>query len=379
MSQRIHIVHVVYRFAAGGLENVIVQLINGLPRERFHHTVVALTSVDPDFRQRVQQPDVNFIALDKPPGQPFALYPRFFRLLKQLRADVFHSCNIAALEFAPVAAAAGVPLRIHAEHGWDVADPDGSNRKYQWLRRIYQRFVSRFVVVSAQLQAYLTGTIGIDPDRVLLIPNGVDTQRFSPQTGDEPRPVGYPFERGQHWVIGAVGRLEPIKNHLLLARAFVRWQASHPAARASARLAIIGAGPLRDDVQAVLAQAGLADHVWLPGTRSDVPALLKQFDCFVLPSLAEGTSCTLQEAMATGMHIVATDVGDNRRLLCDGEHGELVPSADDEAMAAALARAWRQAGRGASARAHIVQHYGIEGMLKSYVAAFSKRPGGEHD
>ncbi len=135
----VHIVHLLYRFAAGGLENVIVQLVNGLPQAEFTHTVVALTSVDADFARRISRPGVQVIALHKPPGQPFKLYPTVYRLLRRLKPDVFHSCNIAALEFAPMAALAGVPLRLHAEHGWDVADPDGSNRHYQRLRKFYQR------------------------------------------------------------------------------------------------------------------------------------------------------------------------------------------------------------------------------------------------
>ena len=241
MSQRRHVVHLVYRFAAGGLENVIVQLINGLPADRFRHTVVALTSVDPDFQRRVKHSDVRFVALDKPPGQPFAMYPRMWRLLRQLKPDVFHSCNLAALEFAPVAAAAGVPRRVHAEHGWDVADPDGSNRKYQVLRRVYQRFVQQFVVVSEQLQHYLLERVGIEATRVELIANGVDTQTFCPDVSD-PMPPDWPFDPVGPWVIGTVGRLEPIKNQMLLARAVVRLLQERPGAFPRLRVVMVGAG-----------------------------------------------------------------------------------------------------------------------------------------
>ena len=98
-----HIVHLIYRFAAGGLENVIVQLVNGLPRESFRHTIVALTTVDPSFVQRIERDDVEIIAMAKPPGQPFRLYPKMYALFNRLRPDVLHSCNLAALEFQPVA------------------------------------------------------------------------------------------------------------------------------------------------------------------------------------------------------------------------------------------------------------------------------------
>lgn len=376
MSQRRHVVHLVYRFAAGGLENVIVQLINGLPADRFRHTVVALTSVDPDFQRRVKHSDVRFVALDKPPGQPFAMYPRMWRLLRQLKPDVFHSCNLAALEFAPVAAAAGVPRRVHAEHGWDVADPDGSNRKYQVLRRVYQRFVQQFVVVSEQLQRYLLERVGIEASRVELIANGVDTQTFCPDVSD-PMPPDWPFDPVGPWVIGTVGRLEPIKNQMLLGQAFVEALRQHPAATAHWRLALIGAGPGRDGLEAFFRQAGVQDRVWLPGARSDIATLLRQLDCFVLPSLAEGTSCTLQEAMASALPIIATDVGGNARLLDHGRLGVLVPSAQVEAMAAALwavaqdVPAARQ--RASLARQEAESRHSLNAMLSRYEGLFNQQ------
>lgn len=367
-----HIVHVLYRFAAGGLENVIVQLINGLPHDQFRHTVVALTTLDPAFMQRIQRQDVDFIALNKQPGQPFKLYPAMYRLLKRIQPDVFHSCNIAALEFAPVAAWAGVRLRVHAEHGWDVADPDGSNRKYQVLRRLYQRFVHDFVVVSDQLKSYLLDVIGIEPDRVQCIPNGVDTKVFMPTDDGGHRPAGYPFEKGAHWVVGTVGRLEPIKNQTLLAQAFVRLVDSQAPEVDRLRLAVVGAGPLKQDIQRILSNAGMADRLWLPGSRGDIAHVLRSMDCFVLPSLAEGTSCTLQEAMATALPIVATDVGGNADLLQGGRLGRLVPSSDAAALCDALREAYIHPQVNHAARQAVLMNHGLDVVLSRYQALFSR-------
>src|SRR5574343_1765859 len=118
MTRR-HIVHIVYSFSIGGLENVIVQLINGLPADEFEHTVLSLTTIS-DFKTRITRPDVKFIALNKPPGHAIPLYPKIYRLLRQLKPDVVHTCNLAALEIIPIAWLAGVKTRIHAEHGWDA-------------------------------------------------------------------------------------------------------------------------------------------------------------------------------------------------------------------------------------------------------------------
>ncbi|MCW0209030.1 MAG: glycosyltransferase, partial [Achromobacter sp.] len=138
-ADRVRVVHVVHSFGVGGLENVIVQLINRLTPARFEHVVLALTTVS-EFRQRVVRPDVRFIALHKPPGHAVPLYPQLYRLLRELRPHVLHTCNLAALEVVPLAWLARVPLRVHAEHGWDVHDPQGRNPRYQRLRRLYRPF-----------------------------------------------------------------------------------------------------------------------------------------------------------------------------------------------------------------------------------------------
>lgn len=359
------------------MENVIVQLINGLPHDEFRHTVIALTDADPAFVKRIERSDVEVVSLHKAPGQPFRLYPAMFSLLRRLNPDVLHSCNLAALEFTPVAWAAGVRRRIHVEHGWDVHDPDGSNRRYRLLRRAYRPFVSHFVAVSAQLASYLRDAVGVPQDRLSLVPNGVDTGRFHPAEAAAPLPAGFPFCRPEHWVIGCVGRLATIKNQTLLAQAFVRLVADAPPGVERLRLAIVGDGPLRPALDEILGRAGLTDRAWLPGNRADIPEVLRAFDCFVLPSLAEGTSCTLQEALATALPIVATDVGGNADVLDDGKLGHLVCSDNVEALAEAISSIFAGSASAeltaAAAREIARQRYSLAGSLTRYESLFTDK------
>ncbi|MDR3368494.1 TIGR03088 family PEP-CTERM/XrtA system glycosyltransferase [Rhodoferax sp.] len=331
-----HIVHLVYRFAAGGLENVVVQLINHLPHDEFRHTIVAIAGFDTTFVTRIKLPDVEVISLNKGPGQPFKLYPKMFKLLRRLRPDVLHSCNLAAMEFMPVATLSGVPLRVHVEHGWDVGDLGGGNAHYNLLRKIYKPFVNEFVAVAEPLHAYLLDKIGVPPEHLQLIPNGVDTQQFRPPQAGDALPAGWPFARGVDWVIGYVGRLVEVKNPLLLVDTFVALIQSGAPGTERMRLAMIGAGPLDVAVRHRMHDAGLIDRLWLPGVRADVADIFRALDCFVLPSLFEATSCTLQEAMATGLKIVATNVGGNAALLENGRCGTLVPSEDAVALGSAI-------------------------------------------
>lgn len=367
------VAHVLHRFDTGGLENGVVNLINHLPAAAFRHVVIALTEVT-EFRKRLQSPDVECIALHKPPGQGAKIYPQVWRLLRRLQPAIVHSRNLAALEMQPAAWAAGVPVRIHGEHGRDVEDLDGSSRRYQRIRRLYAPFVHRHVALSQDLAGYLTDRVGIAPGKVQQIYNGVDTRRFHPPT-EGPAPIGgCPFSAPDHWLVGTVGRMQTVKHQTLLARAFVLALQQQPALRKRLRLVLVGDGPLRAQAQALLAAAGVADLAWLPGERSDMPAVMRGLHAFVLPSLAEGISNTILEAMATGLPVLATDVGGNAELVQHALTGLVVPSDDIHAMAQALcqlAQQPQQAARmGVAGRAAVDARFSLQAMVDAYHALY---------
>jgi sugar transferase (PEP-CTERM/EpsH1 system associated) len=368
--------HVLHRFDTGGLENGVVNLINRMPPSAFRHMVVALTEVT-EFRRRLTRPDVPCIALHKPPGHGWKLYPRFWQLLRQHRPAIVHTRNLAALEMQVPSWAARVPGRIHGEHGRDMNDLDGSNPRYQRIRRLYAPFVQRHVALSQDLQHYLLHKVGLHAGRVAQIYNGVDTARFRPGRPDDALPEGLPFAPGAgHFLIGTVGRMQTVKNQLLLARAFVRLLQRQPALAQTLRLVVVGDGPQRQPVAAVLAEAGLSHLAWLPGERSDVPALMRSLQAFVLPSLAEGISNTILEAMACGVPVVATRVGGNAELVSDGSTGLVVPSDDVDALARALERLAAEPGlaarMGAAARAEVERRFSLEAMVQAYQGLYER-------
>jgi sugar transferase (PEP-CTERM/EpsH1 system associated) len=352
-------------------------LINTLPHDRFRHSLIAVNQVDPSYVQRITRGDVEVLELNKGPGQPFGLYPKFRTLMKRLRPSVLHSCNLAALDFVPAAAWAGVPHRVHAEHGWSADDPGGTNRKLQWVRRMYRPWVHDYVAVSQEINDYLRSRIGAPVQRINLIPNGIDVTRFRPATDEERQqlPAGFPFDRGHHCIVGTVGRMEPVKNHRLLLDALALALKQTPSATATLRLVMVGDGPLRPAVEQQVRALGLQDHVWLAGNRNDVPELLRAMDVFVLCSIAEGTSCALQEAMATGLEIVATDVGGNRQLLVEGAVGTLVPTNSVPELAQELIKLATTLGKrhGALARQHAAGSYALSDTVAAYARLFTSR------
>lgn len=370
------VVHVVYRFAVGGLENGVVNLVNRLPQDSWRHAIVSLTDLDAAFCRRITRPDVEYVDLNKGAGHALPLYPKLYRLFRGARPNIVHTRNLAALEASVPAWAARVPARIHGEHGRDVHDLDGSSRRYQWLRRAFRPFVSRYVAVSPDLDRYLRERVGIPASRIEQIYNGVDTVAFRRAAHGRSRIEGCPFEDERLWLVGTVGRMERVKDQTNLARAFVRALDLHPRARERMRLVVAGEGSLRSEVEGVLDRAGASHLAWLPGERADIADLLRGLDCFVLPSLAEGVSNTVLEAMASGLPIVATRVGANSDLVEDGVTGRLVRPGDSEALAGAIlayfddpATAERH---GRAGRQRAESRFSLERMVERYHRLYTK-------
>lgn len=363
------VAHILHRFDTGGLENGVVNLINHMPAGAYRHMVVALTEVT-DFKKRLNDPNVPCIALHKPPGQGARVYRPLWRLLRETRPAIVHTRNLAALEMQPAAWAAGVAVRIHGEHGRDLDDLDGASLRRRLLHRLYAPFVQHYVALSRDLAQYMHQRIGIASRAVTQIYNGVDITRFQALAG-EPSVVlqARPEWRGC-FVVGTVGRMHGIKHQTLLARAFVLALQSAPELRSRLRLVMVGDGPLRADCEAILQAAGLKPFAWLPGERSDVPALLRGLDAFALPSLNEGVSNSILEAMATGLPVVATAVGGNPELVAQGRTGLLVSADDALALAQALcqiAQQPQQAARmGSAGRELVEERFSLQAMVGAY-------------
>nr|WP_314542794.1 TIGR03088 family PEP-CTERM/XrtA system glycosyltransferase [uncultured Massilia sp.] len=365
------VVHLIYRLDIGGLETLLVDTINRMPAHRYRHAVVCLTDYT-DFAQRITRPDVALFALHKPPGLGLGVHARLFKLLRRLRPAILHTYNLGTIEYHATALLAGVPVRVHAEHGRDAGDPQGLNRKHNLLRRLLVPVIDRYVPVSRDLDAWLGKVVGIPAAKRLLIDNGVDTERFRPApVATDP---SEPWQAEGAFVIGTVGRLQDVKDHATLVDAFALLRDMLPEQRARLRLVLVGDGPLRARLEEKIAAAGLQDGVWLAGARRDVAPAMRSFSLFALSSIAEGTPVTMLEAMASGLPIVSTAVGGIPDLVQDGVDGALVPPSDPRALAEALASYVRdeaQARRhGAAGRTRIENNYSIAAMLASYLALY---------
>lgn len=366
------VAHVIFHLTVGGLENGLVNLINHMPPARYRHAIICLKGYT-DFRDRIARKDVEVIALNKKEGNDFLLYLNLFKTLRRLKPDILHTRNLAALEGQVVAALAGVRTRVHGEHGRDMSDLDGSNGKYRLLRKALIPFASHVTTVSKDLETWLVDAIGVRPAGVTQIYNGVDSERFHPRMDWEA--IGPPgFMTRDCVVIGSVGRMAAVKDFPNLVRAFLLLLDREPENRTRLRLLIVGEGESHNQCLEMLRTAGAQALAWLPGVRSDTDQMMRAMDMFVLPSLGEGISNTILEAMATGLPIIATRVGGNVELVDDGASGRLVPPADPGALADALSDYGKdgalRARHGEAARQKIEANFSMDAMTRAYMQVY---------
>jgi len=368
------IVHIVHSLDVGGLENGLVNLINRIPPELYRHAIICMTDYT-DFYRRISQPGVNVYALHKKPGKDLKVYFKLWRLLRELRPEIVHTRNLATLEGAVVARLAGVKHRVHGEHGRDIHDIDGRNPKYLLLRRLCQPFVQRYITLSQDLDNWLRNIVRVPDYKVTQLYNGVDNQRFNSQGERAELPL-WKGERENYLVIGTVGRLQIVKDQVNLVKAFLQLLQWQPELKQNVRLLIVGDGALMPEIVSFIEQHHLQGLVWLPGTRDDIPALMRSMDIFVLPSKAEGISNTILEAMSCGLPVIATRVGGNPELIVDNETGCLVPMQNPEALARAMQRYIHDKNlidqHGAKGRIRVEQAFSIHAMVDKYLDVYNE-------
>lgn len=365
-DNRVLIVHAVYRLDVGGMENGLVNLINRMPVERFRHAVVCLTH-STEFANRIQPGDVDVIELHKKPGKDLSIYPRFLRLMRKLKPQILHTRNLGTIDLAPIGALARVPIRVHGEHGWSADDPKGLNPRHRLIRRLCDWSISQYVAVSADIAQWLGDVIAVRTSKVRHICNGVDIDKFS-SVGAK---AVLPFEGGDdRFVIGSIGRMDPIKNFDLLLDAIAQLVAHHKNLRDVIRVVLVGDGPELSPLRQRAQSLGVSDIVYFPGARSDVADIMRCMDLFVLPSRNEGISNTVLEAMASGLPVIATNVGGNPELVADCETGALIEANDAQAIAQAITRYLGNhrllRDHGLAARESVERRLSLPSMVTSY-------------
>lgn len=367
------IVHVVENLERGGLERMVIDLASAQQAAGHRCRVVCLFEPGA-LAGELDAQGIAVHACRKRGGLDLAAIRSLRAQLRAVPSAVIHTHNANAHYHAVAATLGRRPARlINTRHGMGAARP---RSRGEWL---YRRSMGRTDAVAAVCEAARAkfAAQGVRPRHGLLsVPNGIRVDAFS--AAGEDRRVSLrrvldlpPGTR----IVGSVGRLNPVKDQATLLRAFATLHAELP----DTALVLVGDGALRAALEASAASLGIDDAVRFLGDRGDVRQLLQGFDVFALSSLSEGYSMALLEACASGLPIVATDVGGNREIVVDGRNGLLVPPSRADAIADAFAALLRDPARaaalGATGRDWALREASIATMAARYESLYRGQAG----
>lgn len=326
------VLHVVDTLDVGGLERVVTDLVIAQQAAGQSVAVFAINECG-GFRGELEAAGVPVVVGAK----RGTLDRRVLRLLRatvrERRVAVVHTHNFVPNYYAALATLAlrDAPALVNTVHNMGTRL---AHRRLRWLYLASLRRTRRVAMVGRQVHERFVGLGLVDEARAVTVMNAVPAERFGV---DAARRVEARARLGivaDAPLLGCVGRLVELKNHRLLIERMPELLRAQP----QLRLVVLGDGPLRGELQALVDALGLADRVTLAGARGDVHALLPGFDVFVLPSRTEGLSIALLEACASGLAVVASAVGGNPEIVRDGETGLLFASDDGAGLGVAVRR-----------------------------------------
>lgn len=360
--RRLRVVHATTRLPVGGMENVVAQLAQRLPANRYQSSICCLEEADRLGRE-LQDGGVDVTVLGRHRNRDLGLLWRLAWHARRERVDILHCHDELSWFYGGLAARlARVPIVIVTMHGRRPA----ISARHLFEQRILARGTARIVAVSDYLRKQVRAELRVSASQVVTIRNGIAMPTAPPDpsaTERARRKLGLPLDS---FVVGSVGELSEVKNFDLAIEAVAGLLGALP----HIRLVLVGEGPLRARLEATVGDSGLAGAVHFAGVRRDIADVLPAFDVYLCSSNYEGISLSILEAMAAGRPIVATRVGGNPEIIQDGETGLLVPERDPEAMARALESLANDApmrGRlGSAAERLVISTFHLRRMLDGY-------------
>jgi glycosyltransferase involved in cell wall biosynthesis len=354
----------VLSLSPGGTERLVIELCRHLSGT-IQSSVCCLDQRG-EWAAELEALDIPVDSLSRQAGFHPTLAVELARILKERRIDVIHCHHYSPYVYGLLATVMHPRVRlVFTEHG-RLSDAAPS-RKRKIVNPLLARWPARLYAVSADLKRHMVAE-GFPAQRLNVIYNGIDAGKrpTAPQREAARRALGVPQDA---FVVGTVGRLDPVKNIPSLLRAFALLAREYP----GARLVIVGDGPDRGALQAEVDSLGLGDTVVFTGYRSDVRAIMPAFDLYANTSTYEGVSLTILEAMASALPVVATNVGGNPEVVVDHETGRLV-AGHDKAIAGALLELAgdpnQRHAMGNAGRWRVKRHFSIDRMVQQYAGVY---------
>lgn len=350
-----HLVHITPSFGAGGAQVRMAQLMNHFGAQ-FRHTIL---SIDPDLQAADRlQPDVDVTCqVVERDTNPVRMSRHLRSLLQTQQPDLVLTYNWGAIDGVPAARLVGAPV-IHTEDGFGHDEAAGQKAPRVWYRRLLLPLAFRVVAPSLVLERIMKGTWWLGSQRVNYIPNGVDLSRYRARTFDRP---------SEELVLGTAGHLRPEKRQDVMIELCAALAAQRPV-----RLLIAGDGPERQRLQERAAALGITKQVELLGYQSNLQEFYQRLDLFVLTSSTEQMPLSVLEAMASGLPVLSTAVGDVCDMVATPNRPYVVAAgaplfeAAEELAARPVVR-WQL---GAANREYCERHFSLPCMFERYATLY---------
>jgi len=307
------VLHVIDSMELAGAERVVESLVRWLNQRGIENDVCCLSHKG-ELGERLEKENLRIFSLEKKEGVDWKIFWNFFWKVKKRGYDLIHFHNIGPLIYGFLTSyLLHIPavVTIHGRIGWKKG-------RTRLLNRYYFRFPKKIVTVWKQGEEMLIRS-GVPANKLMTIYNGVEINEEETKRGEE---IKFPFDTNKKFIIGTVGNLTAVKNHLELLKAFKIF--SDGLDVDEARLVIIGEGRERENLEKFILDNHLEKLVFLLGRKRNIPGYLDYFDIFVLPSTSEGLSIALLEAMGSGKAVVAMNVGGNSEVIQNGHSGILI-------------------------------------------------------
>jgi len=350
------------------MEKVGIDLIDNLDSDVYENHVICLKELG-ILGEQYKKRAANVVSLDCEGGLYSSIIFKLAEYFRSNHIQIVHTNNSGPHFWGGLAALyCGIKARVHTNHG----------RNFDWparrilLDRFSSLLSSQVVCVSQDSADKLSKSDKINPRKLSVIPNGIDTTHFSPGERNQTLldSMGVPSDCS---VIGSIARFSTDKDQETLIRAF---SALLEEGLLRARLVLVGDGETREGLEALVRKLGVEDRVLFTGFRSDILDVLRSLDIYVLPSHTEGLSISLLEAMSTGCRVVASAVGGNVEIVSEKISGLLVEDRDVSGMAIALSSILNDCEFGNSlaeaARESVRERYSIQAMAGQYQDLYTR-------
>lgn len=325
----VRVIYFITELSVGGAQVALYNLVSGLDQKKYAQSVVCLYNGDKLIGQKIASLGIPVIDLGMRHKLRLDAFWRLYRLLRKNQPDILYTWMFHAnIPGRVIGRLGGVRTIVSSEH---TMGQEGLTRR--WLDRMTSRFADRIICVSQGIANFGSKVIGFPPEKLVVIPNGIDLEIYTSLPSQAQARARYNLPE-KDILIGAVGRPRPVKGYAVLLKAFFQISEVHP----QAHLVFVGEGPDKMQLAKQAAQAGLAESVTFLGDQENIPGLLPALDILAMPSLHEGLGIVALEAMAAGLPVVGTRVGGIPEAVIDGVTGYLVPPSDASALSEALLR-----------------------------------------